>query len=281
MRTKTICQLPFAIPLAFLAGLVLFGEGRAYAQQVVVTDVTYEHSATTTSDSHYRLDPSPETPADLTSPVDYASGAAHVRLEVFSKPSEEGTRFQICFEARPTYACTNQAPTYTTTGIYTWATAFSSFYQGDMVDWSMGTGRIALILKDTMNLKPSPENVGEETSALFMPTMIRVTVTLVAPGGTYVDPTIVEDAGVTEPDAGPPVMADTGTMPMPDSGSATPPTVDSGTAGMAADTGATPDDVAGGCSVSLARPGGMSFLGAIGVLAMLLAGYRRSRARRR
>ena len=39
-----------------------------------------------------------------------------------------------------------------------------------------GLGRIALILKDTMNGKPAPENVGEETSRLYMPTEVRVTV---------------------------------------------------------------------------------------------------------
>lgn len=182
------------IPLAFL---ILAWALPAAADQVVVADVTYEHGAETTSDSHYRLDPTSETPADLTSPVDYASGFAVVRLEVFTKPTVTPTRFQVCFEASPTYACTNQAPAYTETGVYTWETPFSSFYQGDMVDWSRGLGRIALILKDTMNGKPSPENVGEETSRLYMPTDLRVTVTLVTEGDTYVPPEeAMPDAGV-------------------------------------------------------------------------------------
>lgn len=274
--------LALILPLAFSA---FFAAPTAQAQQVVVTDVTYEHSATTTTDSHYRVDPSPETPDDLTTPIDYASGTAHVRLEVFTKPSAEATRFQICFEARPTYACTGQAPPYTATGVYTWATPFSSFYQGDMVDWTMGTGRIALILKDTMNGKPSPENVGTETSALFMPTMLRVTVTFVAPGGTYVDPTLVEDAGVAMtdaavPDTGPPPMADSGEPPVADTGTGgTPPVTDSGPDAIVPDADTPVVDVASGCSATAG--GQTSPLGALLAVGLLFAICRRPRSPRR
>lgn len=199
-----------------MIGSLLFAAcvSTASADQVVVTEVTYEHSATTTSDSHYRLDPLPETPENLRAPIDYASGSAWVRLEVFTKPSDAPTRFQVCFEASPTYACTDQAPVYRTTGVYTWETPFSRFYQGDMVDWSRGLGRVALILKDDMNRKPAPENVGEEISRLYMPTQVRVTVTLVSPGGTYVPPPdTMPDAGMIDagaPDAGAATMADAG-----------------------------------------------------------------------
>ena len=56
-----------------------------------------------------------------------------------------------------------------------------------------------------------------QESAKYMPTNLRVTVTLVSPGSTYVDPTVVVDAGV--PDAGvviPPVV-DAG-VPVVDAG---------------------------------------------------------------
>ena len=43
------------------------------AAQVVVTEVTYTHSATTTTDSHYRLSPLPGTPTNWVSPVDYTN----------------------------------------------------------------------------------------------------------------------------------------------------------------------------------------------------------------
>lgn len=178
------------------AGLVLVPT-RALAAQFVVTDVTYEHSATTTTDSHLRLPPSAETPKNWKSPIDYATaGTVYVRLEVFTKPSSENTRFQVCFEATPSYACTDQAPVYTKTGVYTWATPFPKFYQYSMVDWTKGILKSALILKDDKNLKPSPENVGATRSALFMPTKLRVTVTVVSPGSTYVPPSAGGDAGV-------------------------------------------------------------------------------------
>lgn len=167
----------------------------ALAAQFVVADVTYEHSATTTTDSHLRLPPSAETPKNWKAPVDYATaGTVHVRLEVFTKPSAEKTRFQICFEGTPSYACTDQSPIYTATGVYTWATPFPSFYQYAQVDWTKGILKSALILKDDKNVKPAPENVGDARSKLFMPSKVRVTVTVVSPGSTYVPPST--DAGV-------------------------------------------------------------------------------------
>lgn len=178
------------------------------AAQVVVTEVTYTHSATTTRDSHYIVPPLQGTPSDWVSPVDYSHGTAVVRLEVFTKPTNIATRFQICFEGSPSYACTNQAPAYTTTGVYTWTTPFTSFYQYSQLNWSQGVRDIALILKDTSNGKPAPENVGATESAKYMPTRIRVTVTLVSPGSTYVPPAD-PDAGVVVPDAG---VVDAGTV---------------------------------------------------------------------
>ncbi len=179
------------------------------AAQVVVTEVTYTHSGTTTHDSHYVLPPLPGSPSNWTSPVDYAHGTAVVRLEVFTKPTNVATRFQICFDGSPSYACTNQAPAYTTTGVYTWTTPFTSFYQYSSLNWSQGVRDIALILKDTNNGKPAPENVGATESAKYMPTQLRVTVTLVSAGSTYVPPAD-PDAGVVVvvPDAG--VVVDAG-----------------------------------------------------------------------
>lgn len=300
-------MLPFALPrslatlLAVSAALVL-PTARAAAQQVVVTDVTYEHSAETTSDSHYRLAALPGTPANLRAPIDYASGQAYVRLEVFTKPTDAATRFQVCFEASPTYACTDQAPAYTTTGAYTWGTPFSRFYQGDQVDWSRGLGRVALILKDTMNRKPAPENVGEEVSRRYMPTRVRVTVTLVAPGATYVPPDATgTDAGAgeldagagaadagTAIDAGTPIDAGTAIDAEPAPLDAGPPTDDADAAPTPHDAGPTPLDAAppadtsppdrsgivGGCSATHAH-------GARSALALVLAAMLWARARRR
>ncbi len=190
---------------AFAAGVAVVSlwSGAAFADQFVVVDSTWEHSADL-SDSHYRVVPLAGSPTNWRKPIDYASGTAHVHLEVSTKPTDTPTKFQVCFEATPTYACTSQSPTYTTVGVVDWETPFSGFWSpaGTTVDWNLGTKKIAIILKDTMNGKPSTDNVGAEKAALYMPTQVRMVVTIVAPGSTYVPPPpAMVDAGTGE-DAG-------------------------------------------------------------------------------
>jgi len=171
-----------------VAVFVALSGGAAQAAQVVVMDQTWVHGPDM-PDSHFRVPPMDGTPGNWVTPVDYSQGSAWVYLEVHSKPTLEPTRFQVCFEATPTYACTDQSPDYTEVGVYEWETPFANFYQGDMVDWTLGTNKLACILKDTMNGKPSADNVGPEIAALFMPTEVRMVVTLVEPGGVYEPPT--------------------------------------------------------------------------------------------
>lgn len=184
------------------AALTALSSAEALAEQFVVVDATYEHTPAL-ADSHYRVTPLSGTPANWRSPIDYASGKAYMHLEVHTKPSATPTRFQACFEATPTYACVDQSPSYTEVGVYDWQTSFSSFWSppGEMVDWSQGTKKIAIILKDTKNGKPSADNVGSETAKLYSPTKVRMVVTIVAPGSTYVPPapSVPDDAGA--PDA--------------------------------------------------------------------------------
>lgn len=172
---------------AALAGSLSLA-GSAHAKQFVVADATYTHSAQTTQDSHYKVEPSAETPDDWTSPVDYANGSVHVRLEVKTKPSNEPTRFQICFEMKVNYNCTDQVQPYTAPGVYEWDTDVQKGYRPGPVDFTQGIERTALILKDTKNVKPAPENVGEATAALYLPSDLRVTVTVVAAGDEYEPP---------------------------------------------------------------------------------------------
>jgi hypothetical protein len=169
--------------------LVALWSSAALADQFVVLDETWMHSPDL-PDSHYHVSPSAVTPADWVSPIDYSQGTAWVYLEVHTKPTAEPTKFQVCFEATPTYACTAQSPAYTEVGVYEWATSFSDFWSppGESVDWSQGVNKLACILKDTMNNKPSADNVGPETAALYTPTEVRMVVTIVAPGSTYVPP---------------------------------------------------------------------------------------------
>lgn len=162
----------------------------AHADQVVVLDQTWTHSPDL-PDSHFRVAPQAGTPQDWTSPVDYTGGSVWVYLEVQTKPTAQETKFQVCFEATPTYACTYQSPTYTEIGTYEWETPFDGFWSppGEYVDWTQGVNQIACILKDTMNGKPSADNVGDEVAALYTPTDVRMVVTVVEAGGIYEPPT--------------------------------------------------------------------------------------------
>jgi MYXO-CTERM domain-containing protein len=164
--------------------------GVASADQVVVFDQTWVHTPEL-PDSHYRQPPAEGTPENWVSPVDYSQGSAWVYLEVHTKPTAQETKFQVCFEATPTYACTAQSPTYTDVGTYEWETPFSGFWspEGEYVDWTQGVNNIANILKDTENGKPSEDNVGPEVAALYTPTEVRLVVTLVAAGSVYEPPT--------------------------------------------------------------------------------------------
>lgn len=245
---------------AFFAAVAVMslGSSAALADQFVVVDSTWDHTPDL-ADSHYRVLPTAATPASWKSPVDYASGMAHVRLEVFTKPTTTPTKFQVCFEATPTYACTDQSPTYTTVGVLDWETPFSNFWSppGETVDWSLGTTKIALILKDTKNGKPSADNVGADTAALYTPTHVRMVVTIVAPGSTYVPPPPVMDGGVIDSDGGALVDGgdpDSGAYPVTSSSGSSGGSIDPGDAGADAGAGGAPPrpgQSEGGCNVAI------------------------------
>jgi hypothetical protein len=153
-----------------------------YAEQFVLADIEYTHSTTTTSDSHYYPDLPANTPKNWKTPVDYAGGFVHIELDVKTKPAGGApTKFQICFEGTPSYACTTQSDTYTTTGHLEWDTPISEFWYESTVDWAQGTKEMPMILKDDANNKPhgDPE---------YMPTVLKVQVTLVSKGSTFVPP---------------------------------------------------------------------------------------------
>jgi hypothetical protein len=271
---------------------------RAARAEFVVVEVTYTHTGQL-KDSHFRVQPLPGTPSNWQSPIDYASGEAWVRLEVKTKPAgNTPTRYQVCFELAVNYACTDQAPTYTTPGVYTWGTAFSKFYLGGPVDWSKGIRDTALILKDTNNVKPAPENVGDAVSARYMPTDLRVTVTLVPKGETYVPPAS-SDAGAADAaaDRAEPMSDDAATSPEasvpPDdnppvieAGSGTPGTgtpVEPAMPAAKHDAGSTtsltgPSDMESGCTCSHVRsrsPGGLAVVFGVALLAAVIRMGRR------
>ncbi|MET0287954.1 MAG: hypothetical protein ABW352_25920 [Polyangiales bacterium] len=237
---------------AFFAVLALSAHARA--DQFIVADETYVHSKDTTSDSHYRKPPREGTPKDWTKPTNWSKGSVHVTLEVKTKPSDAPTKFQICFEGTPTYACTNQSETYTKPGTYKWSTPFSAFYQGNgmQMNWANGVKQVALILKDDKNGKPQGD-------PKYVPSSLHVEVAVVSEGATYKPPTAapadagVVDAGSVKSDASTPVDASTPPTdagidePTPEDASTPPRTVDASTtprrdASIARPDASTPTD---------------------------------------
>lgn len=154
---------------------------RAYAEQFVLLDLSYEATSANTMDSHFPAMPAANIPKNLKTPVDYASGTAYVRFEVLTKPSAAKTLYNICFENASNYACLPYPPAYTAAGVYTFNAPFSAFWQGNLVDWSMGISGVQLILKDEKEAKV-------QGSAMFYPYQTHITITLVTPGSTYEPP---------------------------------------------------------------------------------------------
>jgi hypothetical protein len=166
-------------------GLLLLAatvSSRVRAEQFVLLDLTYEATAQNTTDSHFPAKPAANIPQNLKTPVDYASGTAYVRFEVLTKPSAAKTLYNICFENASNYACLPYPPAYTATGVYNYNAPFSAFWQGNLVDWTMGISGVQLIIKDEKETKVQGD-------AMFYPYKTHVTITLVAPGSTYVPPT--------------------------------------------------------------------------------------------
>jgi hypothetical protein len=176
---------PHGTKIVFISGLLLaaaaVSASRAHAEQFVLIDLTYEATAQNTMDSHFVATPAANIPKNLKTPIDYASGTAYVHFEVLTKPSAAKTLYNICFENPSNYACLPYPPAYTATGKYDFNAKFSAFWQGDLVDWTMGITKLQLVLKDENETKV-------QGNAMFYPTKIHVTITLVSPGSTFVPP---------------------------------------------------------------------------------------------
>jgi MYXO-CTERM domain-containing protein len=218
----------------------------AHAQppQMVTFDVTYTVS-TALPDAHYTVKPAANQPTNWRSPIDYAAGTAHFYLEVFTKPSDRPSTITVCFDGDlEAYGCTG-TKLYTTTGTHVSSAAMSSTWQYSKIQWTRKRTEYHLVLKDDKN------NNGGRPRELYMPSKIRLVMTIVPPGGTYTPP-----AGSMVPDGGAPPSGDAGAAPAdaafamdasaasPDAAATTPdagaPAPDAAPAVVTADAAATP-----------------------------------------
>ncbi len=169
------------------AAVALLAPLAAQAAQFTLVDLTYEHKYEYAS--HFRINPSPETPANWKAPVDFTKGRVYGRLEVMSRPSStDRAIFGICLESTPSYACTF-SPTYTNQKVLTWDQPFSQMYQANQVDWTKRPRKVALIQKmEAYGRNIEPAQIGEAMARRYLPTTVRVVVTFVPEGETYVPP---------------------------------------------------------------------------------------------
>jgi hypothetical protein len=93
----------------------MFAAAPARAEQMVLFDITYTHTAD--RNFHHEVkEPILVQPADWTSPINYAAGTIHFYQEVETKPTPRVTIIDFCFISNPGYGCIETLP-YTKTGI--------------------------------------------------------------------------------------------------------------------------------------------------------------------
>jgi len=134
--------------------------------------------------------------SDLNSPVDYASGTLHQRIEVASKPSGEAVLYEICLVHNGDLsigpACTQgNSLRFEESGVYETAIRLSSFSNYNEIDWSKGLQQVMLIIKDkdgnTIDDRFLFKNNNSQEISLadFYPMQVNYKAILVPAGGNF------------------------------------------------------------------------------------------------
>jgi MYXO-CTERM domain-containing protein len=176
----------------------------AQAQQTVAFDKVYQ--ATGSNNFHFDVKPAPDQPASWVSPVDYSKGTVYIHQEVFTKPSNRDTVVDICFDGDLAgYGCIDTLP-YKTTGVHETMKPLNAntMYQYGKVAWTKKRTLFQLVIKDPA-LGGTP---GGKPATDFVPSDMRIVLTVVAPGGTYTPP-----APMSPVDGGEAPPADAGSRP--------------------------------------------------------------------
>jgi hypothetical protein len=175
------------------AGLCLSALSPAAAQdKFVAADTTYTATADNTMNSHYRIDPTMEVPANWKVPVDYSTATVSVRMEVLEKPSNAKTLVNVCFQGN-VETCMAYPPAYSMPGVLTFSKPLNSFWQYGMFDWTKGIQYTAVSLKDE-------DEQLVQGDPMFYPTKVKLTVTVTADDAPVMEPEPA-DAGMPR-DAG-------------------------------------------------------------------------------
>jgi hypothetical protein len=196
---------------------------------------------------HHSVKPLADQPVNWTSPVDYSKGTVFIHLEVMSKPSARPTFIDVCFDGDLSgYGCVSTLP-YTDVGVHD--TPSGTWWNRDKIGWTKKRTVFHLVIKD-----PAHDGTpGGSPEAEFVPSKLRIVLSIVPPGETYEPPagTGAADAGGggamdAAVDAGAPADAAGGGS----SGGA------SGSGGVTGSGGAAGEGGAGGSSASGGASGG-------------------------
>jgi hypothetical protein len=199
------------LPLTIVLGAAAAAApGTASAQQMVAFDVVYTaelNDGTVKGETfHHLVKPAADQPANWTAPVNYAKGTAYIHLDVMSKPSARPTIITVCFDGDlEGYGCID-TKSYTAVGVHDTTSAMTSTWQYGKIAWTKPRTEFHLVIKDpalggTQGGKPASD---------FVPSVMRIVLTIVPPGGTYVPPAPLPttDGGVAAADAHAPAETD-------------------------------------------------------------------------
>jgi hypothetical protein len=270
--TKAAFGLPVFLG-ASLLGVAGLSAPALAADQLVAFDETYvqELNGNVQGETfHHGIVPKATEPDSWITPVNYSKGTAYLYMEVLEKPSKRNTLLTVCFDGpKAGYGCFD-TKIYTDVGAYETKITMGGggWYQYNKIAWGQRRDDYHLVIKD-----PALNGIqGGRPPTDYVPTKLRVVLTVVPPGGTYVPPAkgmgMAGDGGAVPADAAtggqgggslpPPVDASPTTT---DSGGPPPKTADAATTGGSggkggggSGSGGSGDDPTGGTGGS--EPGG-------------------------
>jgi hypothetical protein len=260
--------------LSLLAALTLPAPGQAGTNfQFTLLDTVYIHSTATKAFSFFPLPAG--VPANWRTPIDYAGGRIHMRLEVRSKPSANAVNYQVCIfqdqHSSDKHACARYQK-FTALGTYLWDQDLPSIYQYAKIDWTRAMLDTMLVVKDGAG-NPVDDRYGfagawegSPNFSLYYPMEVRFSAVVVAKGSVFQPP-----AWWTSTAPSPTPVPPPGTLPPP-----TPPPP-GGNPYEPAPAGLAPLNARTLCGNSTAvatTPSGSLALGALLALVFLLRGRR-------
>lgn len=175
------------------AGLIL--TAATQAQPLLLLDSAFIHGAQAETRPNAAFPLANPVPANWASPVNYAGGAAHFRLEILNKPTSAAIRYQPCLERGATRACATAqilSDSGATRTVYTWSLPLAQWTPAGF-SWSTRPDRLILILQDAYGRpilpegpgNPNPAWVGQPYVLLYYPMSVRFSAAVAAAGAAF------------------------------------------------------------------------------------------------